>query len=48
MMFSVTVNRRDQHEMLMHHAEPGVDRIARAVEVHRLSVDDESRPASGG
>ena len=32
---------RDQHEVLVHHADPGLDRVARSVEVDRATVDQQ-------
>ena len=32
---------RHQHEVLVHHADAGPDRVARALEPHRLAVDED-------
>ena len=41
-------HHRDQHEVLVHHADPEVDRGSRRVDPHLLPVEQDLRPRPGG
>src|SRR5690349_22125572 len=40
-LFPYTTLFRSQHEVLVHHADPGVDRVLGGVDGHRLAVDQD-------